>query len=153
LLIANARQEGEETADVASRFGVSPATVRRLEAQLTGVTSSEVSALRSGSLSLAVQAVIARHVAPDERAAVVESLSRSRVRANELERLFTALGWRSLVDLGTEHRNRRLQLLDWALKTLAELPRGDPRERMRQLATRLPIRLESRKHATARGSA
>ena len=48
LLIARARQEGEETADVARRFGVSAATVRRLEAQLEGATSSEVAALKSG---------------------------------------------------------------------------------------------------------
>src|SRR6516162_11630734 len=33
LLIARARQDGEETAEVARRFGVSAATVRRLQAQ------------------------------------------------------------------------------------------------------------------------
>ena len=38
LLIARARQEGEETAEVARRFGVSAATVRRLEAQLEGAS-------------------------------------------------------------------------------------------------------------------
>ena len=38
LLIARARQDGEETAEVAKRFGVSPATVRRLEAQLDGAS-------------------------------------------------------------------------------------------------------------------
>src|ERR1700733_825050 len=40
LLIARARKEGEETADVARRFGVSTATVRRLEAQLEDASSS-----------------------------------------------------------------------------------------------------------------
>lgn len=52
LLIARARQDGEETAEVARRFGVSAATVRRLEAQLEGATSSEVAALKSGQVTL-----------------------------------------------------------------------------------------------------
>src|SRR5690625_3522211 len=33
LLISRARQQGEETVDVARRFGLAPATVRRLQAQ------------------------------------------------------------------------------------------------------------------------
>jgi ParB/RepB/Spo0J family partition protein len=53
LLIARARKEGEETAGVARRFGVSAATVRRLEAQLEGATSGEVAALKSGNMNLA----------------------------------------------------------------------------------------------------
>ena len=36
LLIAHARQTGEETTDIAARFGVSATTVRRLETQLDG---------------------------------------------------------------------------------------------------------------------
>ena len=67
LLIARARQEGEETAKVARRFGVSAATVRRLEAQLEDATSGEVAALKSGKVNLGLHAVIARHVALNER--------------------------------------------------------------------------------------
>src|SRR5215471_5244750 len=47
LLITRARKRGEETAEVARRFGVTAATVRRLEAQLEGASSSEVAALKS----------------------------------------------------------------------------------------------------------
>ena len=47
LLIAHARQKGEETTEVAARFGVSAVTVRRLEAQLDGASYGEVAALRS----------------------------------------------------------------------------------------------------------
>ena len=46
LLIHRARQEGEETAAIAKRFGLAPATVRRLLAQLDGASSHEVAALR-----------------------------------------------------------------------------------------------------------
>ena len=74
LLIARARQDGEETAEVARRFGVSAATVRRLEAQLEGATSSEVAALKSGKCNLALHAVIARHVPLNERSDVVAAV-------------------------------------------------------------------------------
>src|SRR5205807_9817112 len=66
LLISHARRAGEETAHLAKRFGVSAATVRRLEAQLDGATSGEVAALRAGEVSLALHSVIARHVRPEE---------------------------------------------------------------------------------------
>src|SRR5947208_8401991 len=48
LLIHRAREAGEETAAIAKRFGVTPATVRRLLAQLDGASTSEVAALRAG---------------------------------------------------------------------------------------------------------
>src|SRR5665213_270052 len=62
LLIAHSRKEGEETAEVAKRFGVSPSTVRRLEVQLEGATAGEVSALRANNMSLSLHAVISRAV-------------------------------------------------------------------------------------------
>ena len=143
LLIAHARQEGEETADVAKRFGVSPATVRRLEAQLEGASNSEVAALRSGRVNLALHAVISRHVVPDERPEVVSTVAAYPVRTKEIEALFVALGWRRLEALGEEHRRQRLILLGWACSQLAELPQGPAKGRLRQLALRLPLAFES----------
>ena len=142
LLIAHARRGGEETLEVAKRFGVSPATVRRLEAQLEGASSSEMAALRSGTVNLAMHAVIARHADSDDREAVIEIVGGHGIRTKDLEALFIALGWRSLVDLGTEHRPSRLRLLSWACATLDTLPRGDPKERLRQLAAKLPVQLD-----------
>lgn len=143
LLIARARQDGEETADVAKRFGVSPATVRRLETQLEGATGSELAALRSGKLNLALHAVISRHVVLDERPDVVSTVAAYPVRTKEVEALFVALGWRRLVALGEEYRHQRLILLGWACSQLAELPHGSTKERLRQLALRLPLAFES----------
>ena len=105
LLIARARQEGEETAEVARRFGVSAATVRRLEAQLDGATSSEVAALKSGNVNLALHAVIARHVAPNERPDVVAAVGHTRSGPRRWRRYSLRLGWRSLVDLGPSTGN------------------------------------------------
>jgi ParB/RepB/Spo0J family partition protein len=143
LLIARARQEGEETIDVARRFGVSPATVRRLEAQLEGASNSEVAALRSGKVNLALHAVISRHVVPAERPDVVSTVARYPMRTREVEALFVALGWRRLVALGEEYRHQRLILLGWACSQLAELPQGPEKERLRQLALMLPLAFES----------
>lgn len=140
LLIAHARRDGEETSQVAKRFGVSAATVRRLEAQLDGATSGEVAALRAGDLNLALHAVIARHVSPKDRTEVIRRVGSYGIRANEMEALLAAIGWRSLVDLGAEHRTQRMQLLEWACETLAALPRSQPRERLRQVALKLPLR-------------
>jgi ParB/RepB/Spo0J family partition protein len=139
LLIARARQEGEETAEVARRFGVSAATVRRLEAQLEGATSSEVAALKSGNVNLALHAAIARHVALDERSDVVAAVASYSLRAKEMEALFAALGWRRLAALGPEYRQQRLLLLAWACGVLDGLPPGLPKDRLRQLALRLPL--------------
>jgi ParB/RepB/Spo0J family partition protein len=143
LLIARARSSGEETAQVARRFGVSSATVRRLEAQLDGASSGEVAALRAGNLNLSLHAVLARHVPPEERAEVIQRATPYRIRAREMDTLLAALDWRSLVKLGRSYRDQRLALLEWACKTLAGLPRAQPRERIRQLAIQLPLRLDS----------
>jgi ParB/RepB/Spo0J family partition protein len=141
LLIAHARKEGEETASVANRFGVSYATVRRLEAQLDGATSSEVTAIRTSDLNLARHAVIARHVSANERASVIKLVSENPIRTTELEALFVGLGWSKLRELGSEHKIARLRLLKWALETLLTLPKSNPRDRIRQLATQFPTAL------------
>jgi ParB/RepB/Spo0J family partition protein len=139
LLIARARQEGEETAEVARRFGVSAATVRRLEAQLEGATSSEVTALKSGNVNLALHAVIARHVPVNERSDVVAAIAPYSLRTKEMEALFVALGWHNLVALGSEHRQQRLILLAWACGILDRLPPGPPKDRLREVALQLPV--------------
>jgi ParB family chromosome partitioning protein len=141
LLISHARRKGEETAAVAKRFGVSPATVRRLEAQLDGVSSGEVAALRAGDLNLALHAVIAKHVDPDERTEVVDIVTPHGIRAKEMETLLVALDWPALVRLGEKYRSQRLRLLGWACETLASVPRSEPRERIRQMALMLPMSL------------
>jgi ParB/RepB/Spo0J family partition protein len=151
LLIAHARKEGEETASVAKRFGVSCATVRRLEVQLQGATSSEVTAIRASDLNLARHAVIARHVSANERAAVIKMVSNTPIRTTELEALFVGLGWSNLTKLGVKQRATRLRLLQWALETLSTLPKSNPKDRIRQLATQLPTALvESNQKAAAR---
>lgn len=149
LLIARARRQGEETAEVAKRFGVSPATVRRLEAQLDGASSGEVAALRAGDLNLALHAVIAKHVRAAERSEVIRCIARHGIRAREMDTLFSALDWRSLAALGPTYSGQRIALLEWACRTLTCLPRSDPRERLRQLALRMPLRLPSSAASTA----
>jgi ParB/RepB/Spo0J family partition protein len=138
LLIARARRDGEETAEVALRFGVSPSTVRRLEAQLDGATSGEVAALRAGDVNLALHAVISRSVASNDRAEVIRIVSDYSIKAKEMEVLLDALGWRKLHDMGADHRTERLALLRWACATLATLPSGSTRERLRQMALAMP---------------
>lgn len=141
LLIAHARRDGEETVHVANRFGVTPATVRRLEAQLDGASSGEVAALRTGDLSLAVHAAIAKHVPPAERSDVTQRVAGHGIRANEMEALLQAINVRALLVLGPEHRAQRLAFVEWAVRTLASLQRSNPRERIRQLAIQMPVRL------------
>jgi ParB/RepB/Spo0J family partition protein len=141
LLIARARRDGEETSEVAERFGVTASTVRRLEAQLDGASSGEVAALRAGDVNLAVHAVIAKHMPPDERAEVTGRVGGHGIRANEMEALLRAVDYRSLVALGPEHRAQRVALLAWANRTLATFDRSNPRERIRQLAALLPTTL------------
>jgi ParB/RepB/Spo0J family partition protein len=139
LLISRARQEGEETADVAKRFGVTPATVRRLEAQMEGANSREITALQRGNVNLALHAMIAKYMGPEERSDAVDSIAGYTVKAKELEALFEALGWKNLVALGPDHRSARLQLLTWACDTLQRLPAGSISERFSQLAEELPV--------------
>lgn len=143
LLIARARRNGEETSHVATRFGVTAATVRRLEAQLNEASSGEVAALRAGSVNLALHAVIAQNVAPEDRAEVIGMVGSHPIRATEMEALFEALGWGSLVALGSAHRDQRLRLLKWACSTLESLPAGPREERFRLLALAFPMRLAS----------
>jgi ParB/RepB/Spo0J family partition protein len=138
LLIAHARREGEETAEVAKRFGVSPSTVRRLELQLDGATSGEVSALRASNLSLSLHAVIARHVAPGERADLIHAIGPTGIRSRDLEELLRGIDWSKLVELGSRYREDRLRLITWACQTLATLPRDSTRQRLAQLALHLP---------------
>lgn len=142
LLIQRARQDGEETADIASRFGVSASTVRRLLAQLEGVTSHEVKALESGEVSLAMHAVIARHVEPSDRAAVLDVIRGLKLKTKEVEALFLALGWQQLTELGRTQFGHRIALLDWACRALADLPSGPLRDRLRKIAMNFPVALE-----------
>lgn len=141
LLISRARLQGEETVDVARRFGVTPATVRRLQAQLDGATKTEVAALKDGTVNLALHAVISRHVDSAERADVVDVIARHSLRAREVDELFQALGWRRLCELGSEYRSRRLLLIAWACRELSDLDRGTVSDRLRHLAERLPVSL------------
>jgi ParB/RepB/Spo0J family partition protein len=142
LLIQRARAQGEETAAIAERFGLTPASVRRLLAQLDGASSSEVAALRSGEVSLAVQGVIARHVEPGERPGIVEIVARSSISSNDLQALFMALGWSRLVRLGAHYRSQRLLLFSWACRSLSKGARGTTHDRLRELAIDFPMDFE-----------
>jgi ParB/RepB/Spo0J family partition protein len=142
LLIHRARQDGEETAAIARRFGITAATVRRLLAQLDGASSWEVAVLRAGKVNLATHAVIARHVEPAERPGVLDVVAPSSITSKELEELFVAIGWRGLVQLGVRQRAERLLLLRWACSALSEMPTGTTKERLRQLALKFPITFE-----------
>lgn len=138
LLISRARRRGEETTSVAKRFGVTPSTVRRLEAQLDGASKPEVAALRAGKLNLALHAVISRHVDAEERGDVVAAIADYPVRTKEIEALFVALGWHELVKLGVAQRRQRLLLLAWACGVLSTSPSGSVKDRLRLVALRLP---------------
>lgn len=147
LLIAHSRKDGEETADVAMRFGVSSSTVRRLESQLEGATSAEVTALRDHNVSLSLHAVISRNVSATDRADVIRVIGPTGVRASELEELLLAIGWRSLIELGPRYRGQRLALLKLSCEILTSLPRGALKERIRKLALHLPLTM--RNHVAA----
>jgi hypothetical protein len=142
LLIARARNEGEETADVARRFGVTPATVRRLEAQLDGASKHEVAILKRGNVNLALHATVARHVNSEDRGDVLDALSNYTLRTKEIDALFAALGWCELVELGPDHRTQRLVLLAWACATLSKLQKSTIDDRLSQLAEVLPMQFE-----------
>ncbi len=141
LLISRARQQGEETVDVAHRFGVTPATVRRLQAQLDGATKTEVAALKNGTVNLALHAVISRHVNSAERADVVGEIAKHSLRSREIDALFRALGWEKLSELGSEYRVARLLLIAWACRELSYLDKGTVSDRLNHLAERLPLSL------------
>lgn len=142
LLIYRARQQGEETTDIARRFGVSAATVRRMLAQLEGASSNEVATLRAGEVNLAMHAVVARHVSSPERTAVLEIVARSAVKAKELDALFVALGWRSLEALGGRYGLQRMTLLKWACGALDQMQAGPTNDRLRQLALSFPLEFD-----------
>src|SRR5262249_6049900 len=124
LLISRARARGEETVSVARRFGVSPATVRRLEAQLNSASKSEVAALKSGRVNLALHAVIARHVDGFERGDVVVELAKHSLRTREVDELFRAVGWATLAELGASYASERLLLIAWACNELSQMEPG-----------------------------
>lgn len=141
LLISRARRRGEETAEVAWRFGVTPATVRRLEAQLDGATRHEVAALKGGKINLSLHAVIARHVGTAERSDVVAVIAKYSLPTREVDELFRAIGWTDLVALGAEQRAARLLLIAWACGALASMEAGPVDERLSRLAESLPLSL------------
>jgi ParB/RepB/Spo0J family partition protein len=141
LLISRARAEGEETADVARRFGVTAATVRRLEAQLDGASKHEVAALKGGNVNLALHAVIARHVNHQERGAIISVIAQYSLRTREVEELFKAIGWTDLVALGLSQRTTRLQLIAWACSELSQMDSDSVEARLNKLAQSLPLTL------------
>lgn len=142
LLIAHARQRGEETVEVAKRFGVSAATVRRLEIQLDGASANEVAALRSGDVNLAKHAVIARWVKPNERVEAIALFTEHPIKTNDMTALFEALGWDGLTNLGPQHKAARVRLLRWACAEISGPARGTVKERLNALAANLPLSLE-----------
>ena len=150
LLIYRARQDGEETANIARRFGVSALTVRRLLAQLEGASSGEVATLKAGDVNLSMHAVVARHVSPPERTDVLAVIANRSLRAKELEALFVALGWRALEELGAICKVQRVNLLRWACAALDQLPPGSIKERLHQVALRFPLEFERRDANVAR---
>jgi ParB/RepB/Spo0J family partition protein len=139
ILIANARQSGEETSEVARRFGVTAATVRRLEAQLDGVSEGEVEALQSGRVSLSLHAVVSKHGRVGERGMMLDVATAMGVGARDLDALLRALGWSALAELGDSARDSCERLLAWACGRLASLPKGPIKERIAALAIELPV--------------
>lgn len=138
LLIHRARQDGEETAVISARFGVSASTVRRLLTQLEGAGLAEVDALRSGAVNLAMQNVIAKHVSQAEREAVVELFAASSLRPADAEGLFVAFGWRGMIDSTPKVRRQRLLLLTWAVSALDKTPKMSVRDRIALIAQDMP---------------
>ena len=147
LLITHARQQGEETAEVAKRFGVSAATVRRLQTQLDGASAKEVAALRSGDVNLAKHAVIARWVTPKERSEAIAMFTEHSIKTNDMTTLFQALGWDGLNSLGPQYRTARLRFLRWVCAELSGSTKGTVKERLNVLAANLPLSLEAQQVA------
>jgi ParB/RepB/Spo0J family partition protein len=143
LLVMRARQQGEETAQVARRFGISAATVRRLDSQLNGAGPGELKALRSGDLSLALQAVITKRVRDQDREAFVKAIGGSGVRAQEMNALLTAFGWEYLDRDSDSSVDTRMELIRWACQKMALLPRMTPFEKIREIAAVLPREMPS----------
>lgn len=142
LLIARARRDGEETADIARRFGVTPATVRRLEAQIDGASKREVAVLKEGKVNLGLHAVVTRRVDAEDRGDVLAVVSEHALKTKEAEAVLVAIGWAKLVELGPTYRSQRLLLLAWACATFAGLDRASTDDRLQQVAERLPCEFE-----------
>jgi len=147
LLITHARQRGEETSEVAKRFGVSAATVRRLQAQLDGASAKEVAALRSGDVNLTKHAVIARWVTSGERSEAIALFTEHSIKTNDMITLFEALGWDGLNNLGPQHKAARLRFLRWVCAELSGPTRGTVKERLNALAVNIPLSLEVQRPA------
>lgn len=139
LLIAHARKNGEETSEIAKRFAVSPATVRRLESQFRGASRGEVAALRSGQMTLSLHAVVVRNGCHEDREAMAEIASRYRLNAREFQTLLDAIGWRQLSDFGPSLASERLGILRWFCKEIASIQTGSIIERITEAARRMPI--------------
>lgn len=138
LLIHRAREAGEETSSIARRFGLSAATVRRLLSQLEGATQGEVAALNKGEVTLAVHAVVSRHVRSEEREAALSAVISSSIRAKDLETLFIAIGWQKLSELGSAFAAQRLLLLAWVCNALQNAAPGSFKDRLQEVASQLP---------------
>lgn len=138
LLIHRAREDGEETRDIARRFGVTPTSVRRLAAQLEGVSQSEVKALREGDVSLSVHAVISKHTPLHERHAVVDAMGRRRMTARDVDALLSAIGWSGLCRNYPEEVEQRLTLLSWATEAYVSSSGTSTRQRLEAVAASLP---------------
>jgi ParB/RepB/Spo0J family partition protein len=147
LLITHARQQGEETAEIAKRFGVSAATVRRLQTQMEGASAKEVAALRSGDVNLAKHAVIARWVASKERSEAIALFTEYSIKTNDMTTLFEALGWTGLNSLGPQYKSGRLRFLRWVCAELSGPNRGAVKERLNALAINFPLTLETQQVA------
>jgi ParB/RepB/Spo0J family partition protein len=137
LLVARARASGEETAAVAKRFGISATTVRRFEAALEDATPAEIAALRDGTVTLALHAVVSRRVCPEERADALQVLSRAGVGAHDADRLLQALNWAALRDAGTS-RAERLAVLGWTCAAFTSTGEGSFTRRLAEVARRFP---------------
>lgn len=144
LLIAHARHSGEETVDVAKRFGITAATVRRLQTALEHATSAEIAALREGKISLALHAAVARHALPTERLDVLEVFTTAGIGARDAEKLLQALSWKMLSDRGP--RTERLALLTWCCSRLGD-GTAPFMTRLVELASGLPVSLPEVKMA------
>jgi ParB/RepB/Spo0J family partition protein len=142
LLIAKARREGEETSQVADRFGVSASTVRRLEAQINGASPNEVAVLQRGEVSLTIHALVARWVSAAEREDILKSLVGLRISAKDLAALFVALGWAELSKLpGDRSSSARKWLFSWICDALARQPGKTFQERLCMAVLELPLNL------------
>lgn len=142
LLIARARDAGEETFSIAERFGVSATTVRKLLQQLDGASSIEIAALRDGAVSLSVHSVVARHVQRQWRQGVLNAIAGLKISAIDLDTIFRALGWAILEDLGAEHEGDRLALLAWLCHGFASSS-GTARSRLARIAAEFPASFEN----------